>query len=75
MSPSDQRPSHLHIGPADIIEDLGLADIDVPQDAADGRPEQLLVGVLTSNLGAGQALGLMKWFGLNGQIQFMPSQL
>ena len=51
-------PPHLHVCPADVVQDLGLADIDVAQDATDGRAQRYLVGRLAGGFGAGKTLGL-----------------
>lgn len=43
----------LHVGAPDIVQDLCLADIDMTQNAADGRAQHRLVSGGTSNLQAG----------------------
>mmetsp|Transcript_18383 Transcript_18383/g.46452 ORF Transcript_18383/g.46452 Transcript_18383/m.46452 type:complete len:737 (-) Transcript_18383:1874-4084(-) len=50
------RLAVLHVGAADVVQDLGLADIDVAQDTADGGAQDLLARVLARLSRARQAL-------------------
>jgi hypothetical protein len=62
------RCTHLHVGAPDVVQDLGLAHIDVTQDAADRRAKHRLVCLGTRHLKASHALLLqMRWWGGRGK--------